>query len=481
MAEESEVAPSRSSCSGGGGSSSTEGDTGTHKVTRIRTRSNLELYIKNSSDPVKVKVEAMNYTYGPDEIQVMETDGNVFTADTVGTSTAPLNLGGTYNTVRAARRAASSLRQLNPDHGSVETSKSFSFANGDGRTLQCHMEHNLKDRLCKSFSFDPQTRKCDTCPSGGHAVWKSAKGSLVAIIGTDQAFPACLPETDGNECARIVRVEDRSLQEIVHALADAIGGTGLAKGTVFLIGSLSHLCNVGTGQYLTDWVRTRHWLRTRFGEHCMVLPLLPLLVQGGGGQSTVRSVIETLHWFISLSATEAVLMKGIFSNFIHQHLRRISGQGWGDCRQVLRVPGGLDTKAFVSLVSEGWGERPGCLPPLSQEAEGEIILNLMAKLNEAFELNLCEAPCTARTKSDLATSRRESRWRKLFAVVGGSHAGRLRDVLFQRDSGLRPHRTWLDTHQEGCRGEGCLPDIPGAVAGRFDYPGIGQLVLLLPE
>ena len=99
-------------------------------------------------------------------------------------------------------------------------------------------------------------------------------------MGPDQAFPACLPETDGNECVRITRVEDGSL----HALADAIGGTALVKGTVFLIGLLSHLSTVGTGQYITDWVRTRHWLRTRFGEHCMVLPLLPVLVQGGGDE-----------------------------------------------------------------------------------------------------------------------------------------------------------------------------------------------------
>ena len=33
--------------------------------------------------------------------------------------------------------------------------------------------------------------------------------------------------------------------------------------------------------------------------------------------STVRSVIETLHWFAALNATEAVLMKGIFHNFIN--------------------------------------------------------------------------------------------------------------------------------------------------------------------
>ena len=165
----------------------------------------------------------------------------------------------------------------------------------------------------------------------------------------------------GNECVRIIRVEDGSLQEIVHALADAIGGAALVKGTVFLIGSLSHLSTVGTGQYITDWVRTRHWLRSRFGEHCMVLPLLPVLVQGGG-MSTVRSVIETLHSFAALNATEAVLMKGIFHNFINTHLPRMMGQGWADGCQVLRVPG---HQGFCLVGVRRMGGEAQCLPPLS--------------------------------------------------------------------------------------------------------------------
>ena len=230
--------------SGSGGSAS--------KVNVQRDKGNLEQKIKNSTNPVKVKEELIDYSSGNNEIQVMETDGNVFdvTKDSDRHDMTPLNLGGAYNTVRAARKAASNLRQLNPDSSSSENSKAFSFANGDERTLHCHIEHNLRDRLSKCFSFDPQARKCDTCPSGGHAALKAAKGGPVAIVGADQAFPVCLPKTDGNECVRITRVEYGSLQEIVHALADAIGGTALVKGTVFLIGLLSHLSTVGTGQYI---------------------------------------------------------------------------------------------------------------------------------------------------------------------------------------------------------------------------------------
>ena len=161
--------------------------------------------------------------------------------------------------------------------------------------------------------------------------------------------------------------------------------------------------------------------------------------------STVRSVIETLHWFAALNATVAVLMKGIFQNFINTHLPRMTGQAWADGRQVLRVPGGL--------VSEGWGERPQCLPPLSQEAKREIILTLMATLNEAFELNLCEAPCTARTRSDLASSRRDSGWRKVLQWLQPRQppAGH---AVWERDPSVRHDNTGLEAKPEKHGGAG---------------------------
>ena len=94
---------------------------------------------------------------------------------------------------------------------------------------------------------------------------------------------------------------------MTYALADAIVNTSIQDGTVFLLGSVSHLSKSGTQQYITDWVRSRLWLRSRFGEKCMVLHLFPVSVQGICGKSTVRSIIESLHWVMSLNDTEAVL------------------------------------------------------------------------------------------------------------------------------------------------------------------------------
>ena len=102
----------------------------------------------------------------------------------------------------------------------------------------------------------------------------------------------------------MVRVEDGSLQEITHALSDSVGTGKMHGSTVIILGSITHLSKVGTQQYITDWVRSRWWLKNRFGEQCMVLPLVPVPVQGLQGSSLIRALLETLHWFIALSATE---------------------------------------------------------------------------------------------------------------------------------------------------------------------------------
>ena len=254
---------------------------------------------------------------------------------------------------------------------------------------------------------------------------------------------ASLPVVSGEECIRVVWVEDGSLLEVTHALADAIGTATLKKGIIFLIGSLTHLSTVGTQQYITDWVRSRWWLKNRFGENCMVLPLVPVSVQGITGKSTVRSLLESLHWFMSLKDTETVLVNGIMEGFCTKFLACTGiGTGtststgemdWANSRQYFRVPAALDTKATVSLVSEGWGSRPDCIPPLSQAAERVKALCLINVLNGAFDLGLCASPVMDRSSEAICSASRKIGFQKLVAAVGGSHAARLAEKLMANE------------------------------------------------
>ena len=132
---------------------------------------------------------------------------------------------------------------------------------------------------------------------------------------------------------------------------------------------------------------------------------------------------------MSLGDTEAVLMKGIMHQYIETNLARIPGRGWADGRQCLKVPAGLDTKAFVSLVSEGWGCRPDGIPPMSQAAEQEMILSLITMLNEAFSTQLCTAPLLYRKGTDWKAAVSTKAMEMLVAVIGGSNATRIAERL----------------------------------------------------
>ena len=370
----------------------------------------------------------------PKKVQAEEKEDDyseVFEDKTAKEPVPDLDIGGAHTTVKAARRAASSRRQLNPSPSVVEcASFSTSFTSGgDERILRCHISHNLKERTSTSHSFDTRKKNCTSCVSGAHAALAGGSGQPIVCVAADQSFPACVPATDTNECIRVVRVEDGSLQEVIHALADAVGTSKIGIGTVIALGSISHLAEVGTAQYITDWVRSRIWLKSRLGEHIAVIPLIPILSNGWDGRSTVRSLIEVLHWFMSLGDTEAVLMKGIMHQYIETNLARIPGRGWADGRQCFKVPAGLDTKAFVSVVSEGWGCRPDGIPPMSLAAEQEMILSLITMLNEAFNTQLCTAPLLYRKGTDWKAAVSTKAMEMLVAVIGGSNATRIAERL----------------------------------------------------
>ena len=95
----------------------------------------------------------------PKKVQAEEKDDDyseVFEDKTAKEIVPDLDIGGAHTTVKAARRAASSRRQLNPSPTVVErASFSTSFTSGgDERILRCHISHNLKERTSTFHSFD---------------------------------------------------------------------------------------------------------------------------------------------------------------------------------------------------------------------------------------------------------------------------------------------------------------------------------------
>ena len=161
----------------------------------------------------------------------------------------------------------------------------------------------------------------------------------------------------------------------------------------------------------------------------MVVPLPPVPVGGLSGKSVIRSLVETLSWFSSLDSTECIIMRESIKHLTDTTLGRTHTTGWADGRQCFRLPVSLDSPGFVTVVSEGWGSRPDCIPPLSQAAETDIIRHILSSLDATFGLNLCLAPCYERDAELLHKMHGQARLEENLLIVGGSHASRLADAL----------------------------------------------------
>ena len=273
-------------------------------MSNIRTRSELEKVVVNSNISLTIKEELLDYdeyddyhnevfivdkVTGDSDRQDNQSGRNTNNCDTTENRAVPSlvvrkktvsdnvhRIDIAYNAVRAARKAASSVRSLNSAPVSTErTSSGTLHTTGDYRSARTGSWSDMRQRVSVTCSFDRDTLMCGTCISGRHAALKTAKDGPVAIMASDQAFPPCLPASNG-ECVRVVRVEDGSLREVTLALADCIGKGTLSNNSVIMLGSMHHMSQVGTAQYCLDWVRSRWWLRERFGEDKVILPASPV-------------------------------------------------------------------------------------------------------------------------------------------------------------------------------------------------------------
>jgi len=104
----------------------------------------------------------------------------------------------------------------------------------------------------------------------------------------------------------VIRVEDASLRELFDLTLEILNRNVVLVGTLFLVGSVSHLVKVGTTMYSLDWQQ----VVARFGErwpNSRVGPLPPVLQEDSPGE-TGRNLVELRHWFSQVyTGTNSIL------------------------------------------------------------------------------------------------------------------------------------------------------------------------------
>jgi hypothetical protein len=121
-----------------------------------------------------------------------------------------------------------------------------------------------------------------------HSIKDNASAGLpIVVVLADQAFPPMIPGRDG-KCIVIIRVEDGFLFELEQAFVDIfvelLGPRGsLSRGSVILVGSVSHLGGRGLVSYATDLCGTLASLANKTASGVEVIPFVPVPVCGRGG------------------------------------------------------------------------------------------------------------------------------------------------------------------------------------------------------
>jgi hypothetical protein len=190
------------------------------------------------------------------------------------------------------------LLALGGGGGGVARPDAWFRVDGDARCFAATNFHrtDINRNISASVTVGLQCLACDT----GHSYRDSIReGIPIVMVLSDQAFPAILPATDNN-CVVVVRVEDGLLSEIENAFCDLFAefltpGGGLPRGSLIMIGSLSHLGTRGLDSYAGDLCGTISSVSARAGPSVEVVPFVPVPVAGiGGGGESEKSLISTL-------------------------------------------------------------------------------------------------------------------------------------------------------------------------------------------
>jgi hypothetical protein len=335
-----------------------------------------------------------------------------------------------YYAVRGLRKKSGHGKDWDEAGVAVEMERTSFLTPEDDRILFNSNHFSLEKKKNISRSFDSEGI-CVTCPSGPHSALAGKEGKPVVFCLADQHFCPAAPADDGKECMRILRVEDASLRELTSEFLDWLEGRELIVGSVILLGSVFQLSVDGTAQYVDDWHHCQRRLKEAV-DGIMVLPLIPVPLEGIKDKETVRSLLEFFLWFEDLPDAEARLMADTRDEYKRTFLGRIgTGPGWCDDRQSMRLPlsltgGGKATKANRLL-----GERPKTIGAFHEDLEREWVSKMAVDLNSCLNMGLATDLKMHRRAEDLCKARGEEE--KMSAVVfGASNGGRLAEVLKEK-------------------------------------------------
>jgi len=278
-----------------------------------------------------------------------------------------------------------------------------------------------------SLSFDPLTMVCITCPTQ-HSIMPTTGSGLVIAIA-DQNFVSAVPGTEA--CIPVVRLEDASLDELFQFTREVFGRTPIPAGSLFLVGSASHLHKVGSTIYALEWQKcvssfTGRWPMAQVG------PLPPAIREEVPG-SFLKVIAEIRYWFDRIYGNNIVFPRAAWDTLMRQVSCCTDNTmitGIRD-RHSVALPLTLhDTTLYPQKVVTS-----SCLLSMpGHEDTDELVLSLVGTLHCKFGILANPGDILLREPAGSEAAKETTDTPDTILILGASHARHLATAL--RDKGL---------------------------------------------
>jgi hypothetical protein len=204
----------------------------------------------------------------------------------------------------------------------------------------------------------------------------------------------------------------------------------IPRGSVILIGSLTHLLKQGEVSYSMASVRESKRFAGLFNNNVKTIPFIPIPLAGTDNPTLIRRMVDTSLWLESLELH-------CLSNY-HSALRKMVTESFGPGNRTvhymseLSLPLSLETYDTKNVMLPGWQNLPAALEALTEKKEKELITCLIKDVNSVFFSGLDENPNLSRSAARpmaKESQRKTKAATNATLTVGGSNATRLAEAL----------------------------------------------------
>ena len=379
----------------------------------------------SNSIPEGVSTGESNTRVSANTISVgTESSSNAQTSSVVGNPEVCQD--GTYLAINLFKRQSGTAPNL---LGGVQCRSSATgslFTGNNGWLKHCHTSWDFANKMNVMTSFNTKSLECGCCNEHTKILEKRVESRPVyrrTFVLTDQNFIATAPAAlEGKQCLKIIRIENASLWDLHNYIRDLIWDRDLAMpvGSAILIGSASHLGNVGPSVYAEELVQINLCLQQMFDGTIYFIPCPPMLVAGSSDPTLVRAILETSAWLKNIMHGDTCYLADSFRVVTELLLKRgTSGAIASNIRMMMPVSLSSGNRARWD---SGCTNLPLGVLPLSLADEENILSTLFSELNQNLTMELDPSP-------NLSPTTTKTRTGPLLLVVGTSHAGRTADAL----------------------------------------------------